>query len=285
MILSFHPCIDADVNVIVAGRGPGPEEESLVREAGAIILPQGVRRDLYDLCRKYCQRVFPNYDLRFAFPGKIGDILIFRKNGTRHPETFIFDNVAHYLQLFPPRETHSPFSMPFVLKGNLSGEGHLVFKIHSGEELQTILEQLRGMENSNQQGFIAQQWIEHGGRDVRIVVLKDQLISYWRVQDDPQQFLTNLSAGGVIDQNSDPHLLRKAEGAVRQLCRKTGINLAGIDLMFEVDDDTRQPFFVEINYWFGRRFFGTSETFYAELRSAVRSWLAGFNPQWAERIR
>ena len=81
MILCFRPCIDAGVNVIVAGRGPGPEEESLAREADAIILPQGVRWDLYDLCRKYCQRVFPNYDLRFAFPGKIGDILIFRKRG------------------------------------------------------------------------------------------------------------------------------------------------------------------------------------------------------------
>jgi ribosomal protein S6--L-glutamate ligase len=49
MILSFHPCIDADVNLIVAGRAPGSEEETLIKRADAVILPQGVRQDLYDL--------------------------------------------------------------------------------------------------------------------------------------------------------------------------------------------------------------------------------------------
>ena len=96
MILSFHPCIDADLTAIVAGRAPGPEEEAMVKEADAIILPQGVRADLYDLCRKYADRVFPNYDLRFQRPGKIGDILLFRTSLIPHPKTFLFQNVADY---------------------------------------------------------------------------------------------------------------------------------------------------------------------------------------------
>ncbi len=49
MILSFHPCVEVDVNVIVAGRAPEPEEKALVKRADAIILPQGVRQDLYYL--------------------------------------------------------------------------------------------------------------------------------------------------------------------------------------------------------------------------------------------
>jgi ribosomal protein S6--L-glutamate ligase len=285
MILSFHPCIDADVNVIVAGRSPGPEEESLVKKADAIILPQGVRQDLYGLCRSHCQRVFPNYDLRFAFPGKIGDVLLFRRNRTLHPETLIFNDVADYLQLFPRDENRFPFPLPFVLKGNLSGEGHLVFKVLNGVSLHTTLELLRAMENSGQSGFIAQQWIKHGGRDVRVVILGDHLVSYWRVQHDPQQFLTNLSAGGVIDRDSESHLLRKAEEVVRYFCQKTGIDLAGIDLMFDLDDEDRQPLFVEINYWFGRRFFGSSEAFYDDLKQAVKRWLAQFDPEWTKRIR
>lgn len=285
MILSFHPCIDADVNVIVAGRAPGPEEESLVKRADAIILPQGVRQDLYDLCRNNSERVFPNYDHRFQHPGKIGDTLLFRSFGIPYPKTSIFHNVAHYGQSFPPEEGRFPSAFPFILKGNFSGEGHMVFKIVDSTQLQAILGQLGAMERSGTQGFVIQQWIDHGGRDVRVVVLHDRLFSYWRVQNDPQQFLTNLSAGGTIDLHSDPHLLEKAEEVVHRFCKETGINLAGIDLIFDKADESRQPMFLEINYWFGRRFFGSSEAYYTELKKTVQRWLATFDPDWPERIR
>ena len=167
MILSFHPCIDADANLIVAGRAPGSEEEELIKRADAVILPQGVRQDLYDLSLRYCSRVFPNYDHRFRHPGKIGDALLFRKVGIPHPKTFIFSSVGDYLKRFPPEGSHFPSSFPFILKGNYSGEGQMVFKIHDLEQLETYLEQFRAMENSGTQGFIIQQWIDHGGRDVR----------------------------------------------------------------------------------------------------------------------
>lgn len=285
MILSLHPCIDADVNIIVAGRAPGPEEESLVKKADAVILPQGVRLDLYDICRSYCERVFPNYDYRFQHPGKIGDTLLFRTFGVPHPKTYLFGDVADYCKHFPPEEKRFPFPFPFLLKGNYGGEGHMVYRIRDSQDLRTILAQLKAMENSGTQGFITQQWIHHGGRDVRVVLLHDHLISYWRVQSNPQHFLTNLSAGGTIDRYSDPHLLEKSEEVVHHFCKKTGINLAGIDLIFDKDDDLKQPLFLEINYWFGRRFFGSSQSYYIELKKAVKRWLATFDPEWPDHIR
>ena len=284
MILSFHPCIDADINAIVAGRPPGPEEESMVQQADAIILPQGVREDLYALCRKYVTRVFPNYDLRFQMPGKIGDISLFRSTAVSYPKTFLFHNVADYHSQFPPGEDLFPFSFPFVVKGNYGGEGRMIYKIDSGLALWNILDQLQAMESSGIRGFIVQQWIDHGGRDVRVVVLLDRLISYWRVQNDPRQFLTNLSAGGTIDLHSHHHLLEKAEKIVHHFCKKTGINLAGIDLMYNKDDEAKEPLFLEINYWFGRRFFGSSEAYYTELKKAVKRWLAAFDPEWTRRV-
>jgi ribosomal protein S6--L-glutamate ligase len=159
-----------------------------------------------------------------------------------------------------------------------------VFKIHDNQQLQVILTQLSAMENSGAQGFIAQQWISHGGRDVRVVILYDRLVSYWRVQNNPKQFLTNISAGGMVDPHSDPNLLKKAEEIVHKFCRKTGIDLAGIDLMFDENDRSCQPLLVEINYWFGRKFFGSSLAYYKELRKAVRRWLGSFDPDWAKRI-
>ena len=285
MILSFHPCIDADLNAIVAGRAPGPKEEAMVKGADAIILPQGVRQDLYDLCRKHAPRVFPNYDLRFQHPGKIGDIFLFRTLEIPHPKTFLFQDVADYHSHFPAGKDHFPFAFPFVVKGNYGGEGRMVYRIHSEQEMHNILGQLEAMESSGTRGFIIQQWIDHGGRDVRVVILHDRLISYWRVQRDPRQFLTNLSAGGTIDLRSDRYLLEKSEDIVHHFCKQTGINLAGIDLMFDKDDESKKPLFLEINYWFGRRFFGSSEAYYARLKRAVKRWLATFDPEWANHIR
>jgi len=285
MILSFHPCIDADLSAIVAGRAPGPEEESMVKQADAVILPQGVRQDLYDLCRKYAPRVFPNYDLRFQNPGKTGDILLFRATAVPHPKTFLFQNVDAYHSQFSAREDRSPFPFPFVVKGNYGGEGRMVYKISRAKELQSVLDQLRAMETSGTRGFIVQQWVDHGGRDVRVVVLHDRLITYWRVQRDPGQFLTNLSAGGTIDLHTDLYLLEKAKKVAHHFCKQTGINLAGIDLMYDKDDRSKKPLFLEINYWFGRRFFGSSEAYYAELKKAVKRWLATFNSDWPNHIR
>ena len=285
MILSFHPCIDADVNIIVAGRAPGSAEKTLIKQADAVILPQGVRQDLYDLCRSYCERVFPNYDHRFRSPGKIGDTLLFRTSGIPHPQTVTFDDVDDYCKRFPPEKARFPFPFPFVLKGNHGGEGHLVFKILDVGQLQAVLAQLKPMERSSMRGFIIQQWINHGGRDVRVIVLHDQLLSYWRIQNDPEKFLTNVSAGGVIDPHSHPALLMKAERAVHRFCQQTGINLAGIDLLFDRNDKSSQPLFLEINYWFGRRFFGSSEAYYAILKETIKRWLTIFDSAWTESIR
>ena len=285
MTLSFHPCIDADLNAIVAGRAPGPEEEAMVKGADAVILPQGVREDLYDLCRKYADRLFPNYDLRFQRPAKIGDISLFRTLDSPHPKTFLFRDAADYHSCFPTGKDPFPLSFPFVVKGNYGGEGRMVYRIHSEQEMHNILGQLEAMKTSGARGFVIQQWIDHGGRDVRVVILHDRLISYWRVQRDPRQFLTNLSAGGTIDLRSDHHLLEKSEDIVHHFCKQTGINLAGIDLMFDKDDESKRPLFLEINYWFGRKIFGSSETYYAKLKRAVKRWLATFDPEWVNHIR
>ena len=105
------------------------------------------------------------------------------------------------------------------------------------------------------------------------------------MQSDPQQFLTNISAGGVIDQHSDLNLIKKAENIAHRLCQHTGINLAGIDVMFDKNDMSDQPLLLEINYWFGRKFFGSSKAYYAILKEAIKRWLGTFDPAWTKNIR
>ena len=72
MILSFHPCYEADSNILCAGRDPDEKDLAAIRAADAVILPQGCREALYLLARQNCSYVFPDYDARFQYPGKTG---------------------------------------------------------------------------------------------------------------------------------------------------------------------------------------------------------------------
>jgi len=51
MILSFHPCFDANVQVILGARRLDSPDLELIRDAEAIVLPQGCQ----GLMRSYFQ--------------------------------------------------------------------------------------------------------------------------------------------------------------------------------------------------------------------------------------
>jgi len=57
------------------------------------------------------------------------------------------------------------------------------------------------------------------------------------------------------------------------LCQKTGINLAGVDVIFSSDRDDPAPMLLEINYFFGRKGLGGSEAYYKILQAEIQAWL------------
>jgi ribosomal protein S6--L-glutamate ligase len=61
---------------------------------------------------------------------------------------------------------------------------------------------------------------------------------------------------------------------VQDFCRRSGTNLAGFDLLFDRRDKTREPLFLEINYYFGRRGLGGSFHFYQLFGRSAERWLA-----------
>ena len=72
MILSFHPIIVADENRLCAGRQPDSQDLDAIGNADAVILPQGCSEALYRMARAHCPHIFPNMDIRFDYPGKLG---------------------------------------------------------------------------------------------------------------------------------------------------------------------------------------------------------------------
>jgi ribosomal protein S6--L-glutamate ligase len=271
MILSFHPIFEGDKNIYCAGREPGADDLAAVRAADAVILPQGCKASLYTMARENCANVFPNYDARFGYPGKIGQTRLFRELNAPHPKTEIYTSHSSFLT------SHSSlliphFSLPFVFKFDWGGEGDNVFLIRSSEEFEAILQKAAVFESTGQSGFLIQEYIPSQNRDLRVAVIGQKMISYWRVQKDTEKFCSNLSKGAVIDSDSDPEIRAKAAAAVRWFCEKTGINLAGFDLLFSHDEE-KKPLFIEINYFFGRQGLGGSERFYDILTEEIRTWI------------
>jgi ribosomal protein S6--L-glutamate ligase len=275
MIVSYHPLFEADKNIICAGREPDAADLAAIKAAKAVILGQGCYQSLYEMARANCANVFPNYDAKFKYPGKIGQTTLFRKFKACHPSTEIYPNVASFQKRYDQEPYALPWPYPFVFKLNWGGEGDTVYLVNSIEYLNKILNQTAEFEKSGQFGFLLQQYIPSNNRTLRVVAVGQRLISYWRIQQNTADFHASLSKGAVIDSNAEPWLQKKAVAVVKELCKKTGINLAGFDVIFSSEDGDPTPMLLEINYFFGRKGLGGSEAYYKILQEEIQAWLDG----------
>ncbi|MCP4693630.1 MAG: glutathione synthase [Desulfobacterales bacterium] len=273
MILSFHPIFEGDKNIICAGRAPDDGDLAAIKSARAVILPQGRNPALYEMARKNCRNVFPNFDARYRFPGKTGEIRLFRQFDARHPGSVVFADVAAFGREFDPEYGPLPFAFPFVFKFDWGGEGETVFLIKSRPRLLSILQRAAVYEKNGQRGFLFQEYIPIRRGTMRVVVIGKRFLSYWRIREDPESFCDSLAKGGRIDAEGEPELQRAAVRAVASLCEKSGVNLAGLDVVFPRRPRDAEPRFLEVNYFFGRRGLGGSEKYYEILTGEIQRWL------------
>jgi len=264
MILSYHPMIEADKNIICAGREPDETDRSAIQKARAVILPQGCRQSLYQMAAAHCKHVFPNYDAMIQYPGKTGQIRLFQKYQMLHPESIVFDNVDQWHHQDNPK-----IGFPCVFKFSWGGEGHTVFYVDSNNALESLIERAREYEGTGQFGFLIQQYIPCEGRSLRVVIVHQSVASYWRIQEN--SFYSNIAQGARIVHDENPDLTEQAKASMLKFCQKTHINLAGFDFIFH--EKQRKPLFLEINYFFGRKGLGGGEAFYKMLVSGVKDWL------------
>jgi ribosomal protein S6--L-glutamate ligase len=274
MIVSFHSIIEADKNIICAGREPNAADLAAIKAAQAVILNQGCGRSLYEAARANCPNVFPNYDAKFKYPGKIGQIKLFRKINICHPSTKIYPDIASFQTQYDQKPHPLPWSYPIVFKLDWGGEGETVYLVNSTENLQKRLKQTAEYEKSGQTGFLLQEYVPSNNKSLRVVAIGQRLISYWRIQQNIDVFHASLSKGAVIVSKAHPELQHKARAVVRQICQKTGINLAGFDVIFSSEIEDPEPILLEINYFFGRKGLGGSEPYYKILQEEIRTWLA-----------
>jgi ribosomal protein S6--L-glutamate ligase len=272
MIVSFHPCIAADVNRLCAGRKPDATDLAVIQSADAVILPQGCRQDLYEMARNGCAHVFPNYDTRFSHPGKMGQIRLFEEQGVCFPQTVLYSD-THEFMTESDNGRILPFNWPFVVKLNWGGEGETVFLTKTPDDWRNLFQAIERYEVSGQNGFMLQQYVPGANKTLRVVVVGQKLISYWRIPSNPDNFYAGIAKGGRIDTTAFPERQHQAQSAVWNLCEKTRIDLAGFDIIFAPDINEPDPLFLEINYFFGRQGLGGSEAYYGLLLEQVKLWI------------
>jgi ribosomal protein S6--L-glutamate ligase len=273
MILSYHPCFEADKNLLCAGREPGADDLSAIRAADAVILPQGCRQSLYKMARSNCRHVFPNFDAKFKHRGKIGQTQLFQKYQVFHPKTEMYRDARAFSERYRNFPENPAFDFPFVFKFDWGGDGDLVYLIQSADQLSKVLKTAAEFENSGLKGFIIQEYIPADNRSLRVVVIGERYFSYWRVQHHTDHFLSNVSKDATIDYNIYPDMQETAVASVKNFCNLTKINLAGFDILFSAETRVNTPLFLEINYYFGRQGVGGSETFYGLLTREIMNWI------------
>jgi len=273
MILSYHPCFGADKYLICAGREPDDDDLAAIRSADAVILPQGCYKSLYEMARQNCRHVFPNFDARFKYPGKIGQIQLFRETNTRHPATATYLNLDAFNKDYSAGPLRAELGFPLVFKFDWGGEGGHVYLLKSEEDLDKALKMAKNFEKTGHTGFLMQEYILSGNKVLRVVVVGQTFISYWRIQNNSNNYRSSLARGAVIDTKTDPDLQDAAVVCVKDFCGRVGINLAGFDVLFALESSNKAPLLLEINYYFGRRGLGGSERFYELLGAEIIKWI------------
>ncbi len=262
--VSFNPWVEGDLNFFQF-TGLTPEVLSALEAAEAVILPQTVSPEFYFFVRRLGKRVFPDYDLRFSFPGKIGQILLFKALSLPHPETLCVPRICAFGPHPGAAEIRLP-EPPFVVKGNHGHEGREIFLVESPSDWEEALSRLKAWEASGRFGFLIQEYLPWD-YDLRVVVIGKRRLCFWR----RGRFRKNLVQEGEAAECPDAELEARALSVVERLCEASGLNLMAVDLLFR--PETGEVFLNEINFVFGLRLIGGEERFRAYLSEAVAEFL------------
>lgn len=261
--VSLHHQIRLDENLPALGPLDA-NAVALISGAAGVLMPKYGSPTRYHQVAMIAKSHFPRLAARYAYRGKARQTVLFRALGIPHPRTVIYqtpDNATTELENNP-----SPIPLPFVLKGDSGGGGSAVFPIRSLDECMECLARL-----PRNEPVLVQEWIKNNGRDLRVVVMGRQVVSYFRVGADA--FYNNVSKGARIDFDLLPETQEVGRQQASALAQRLEIDLAAFDVMFPARGGA--PFVVEINFLFGRKGLGGLKGYERMYRKALHDWMRG----------
>ena len=127
-------------------------------------------------------------------------------------------------------EAAEMFGYPVVLKPVGGSWGRLLAKANSRASLKTILEQKQQLGSHHHSVFYLQEYIDKPGRDIRVLVIGDEVIA--ASYRSAGHWITNVARGATSTRcEVTPEIAQLAVAAVRAV----GATLAGVDLVETLD--------------------------------------------------
>lgn len=184
----------------------------LIRQSDVILYPTAFYADIFDTMGK---RTFPTYHTYKYTMDKIKQTALFNLLEIPHPKTRVF-----YGQ-YQKSKILNHFQFPFVAKvprGSALGRG--IYLIRNEAELAEY-------NRLNRTAYI-QEYLEID-RDLRVVIIRGQIVhAYWRIAP-PGEFRTNVSQGATISFDNIPDEGLSVARNTARLCRLDDV---GLDICF-----------------------------------------------------
>jgi ribosomal protein S6--L-glutamate ligase len=233
-------------NVVTLGVRPNfcdysPEEADMIRKAGKIYYPTTFYAELFDAMGK---KTFPSYHTYKCVQDKIKQTALFDLLEIPHPRTRVFYGKRQKSNI------PNHFKFPFIAKiprGSAMGRG--VYLIRNAEDLFSYC-------NLTTVAYI-QEYVP-SDRDMRVVVIGDEVVhAYWRIAP-PDDFRSNVAVGANISLDPVPE---NALDLALEAARKCQWDDVGIDIV----ENNGQLYVLEANMKYGKEGFRRAGIDYIKL--------------------
>jgi glutathione synthase/RimK-type ligase-like ATP-grasp enzyme len=177
-----------------------------------------------------------------AFPSSY--MLQFYENKKRMYELFIQHGIKFPKTFFVTRDTWKnsipEYTFPILLKHPFSCSSHGMKQLYSLQELEATLEQ----EFQESSEIILQNKIQ-ARREARITYFGESLFhGYYRIRRSLDDMSAATSFGSFCDYSID---LEKHKSLIDRLNYDCGISMGGVDILWENDDETSEPYVLEVS--------------------------------------
>lgn len=270
MILSFHPVIRANKNLSVAGQKALPKEYlQAIKASDAVILPQIAPKFLYEAVMEFNKPCFPDQALRFKWKDKSSQIHSFLHWGITFPKTELFEDVGALLL------GGVSIDYPFVIKSASEHEGRGVVLVKGEEDLLAI--RLDPPKCLLSGPILAQEFINGQGYVLRVVCLYKDQVAYWKWAESE---IVSIAKRAKVIRDFRKDLIQKGIETTIALREKVRLDVAAIDMIYDMTNP-EMPYWLEVNFFFGRKGLGGSRKYYGLLLKATKCWLrdVGLNPE------
>ena len=207
--------------------------------------------------------IINSYEISETCGNKLKTSLALAKAGIPSPKTYVTFNSESF------RKLSEKIGFPFVLKPLVGSWGRGVFPIRNEEMMNMVIETREENDNPFSRIYYVQEMIKRPPRDIRCIVIGDEIITAVYRYSDANEWRTNVARGGHTE---IAPITTELQEVVSETLKVIGHGVLGIDLM----EDNKRGFVVhEVNN--NVEFRGASKVSNVNIANAIIEYIIKLN--------